>query len=119
MTPLERLNSLDHSKRTAFLAFFGGARHTAQVTRSGLDGQESFPNFGKAECGWIDDRRDFWSRELPALGLIEFSETDPRPARGMVEGSTCWDATITITEEGWEAREAWWAELNGKAEAEA
>lgn len=118
-TPLARLNSLDVQKQRAFLALFAGANRSGQATISGADGQLRFPNFGKAECGWVDDPRDFYSRELPSLGLLEYSETEPRPALGMVPGSTFYTVSIGITADGREAREAWWAEWRTKVDAQA
>lgn len=109
MTPLERLEALDRTKQGAFLALFAGARRTVQVARRGDTGEIIPPTFGKAECGWVDDWRDFYGRELPELGLLEFVEEEPRPALGMVDGSTCWNVTVIITEDGWKAREAYWS----------
>lgn len=108
MTPLERLDALDRTKRNAWLAFFAGARWEMFGSKNGDTGKEYPPHFGKAECEWVDDWRDFWGRELVELGFVTFEETEPRPARGMVPGSTCWDIRITPTAEGREAREAWW-----------
>lgn len=116
VTPLDRLYSLERTKQRAFLALFAGARHTVQVTRRGDTGEVCPPSWGKAECGWVDDWHDFYARELPELGLSEFVEEEPRPALGMVAGSTCWNVTVIITEDGWAAREAYWSPANAKGE---
>lgn len=114
MTPLDRLETLDRTKQHAFLALFAGARHTVQVSRRGDTGEIIPPSWGKAECGWVDDWQDFYGRELPQLGLIEFFEEEPRPAPGMVAGSTCWNVSVIITEDGRAAREAYWSPAPAK-----
>lgn len=111
MTPLEKLEGLDRTKRHAFLALFAGARMPIQVL-TGPDGKEWPVMFGKAECEWVDDWRDFYGRELGELGFATFSETEPRRALGAAPGSMWTHVTITITEEGWLAREAYWNRVN-------
>lgn len=110
MEALGKLNSLSRDKRTAFLAFCAShGRHINLASIDGRDGRLRYPDFGKAECGWIDDPRDFWTRELPALGLVECEETEPKPALGMAPGSVCWRVEVSVTDEGRAAREAYWA----------
>lgn len=75
---------------------------------SGATGVIRYPDFGKAECGWVDDWRDFYKFKLPILRLIEFEETEPRPAPGMIEGSICIEVIVYITDAGREALDAWW-----------
>lgn len=105
--PLEKLESLARTKKLAFLGLFAGARMSIHVfTRP--DGKEFPVKFGKTECELIDDWRDFYKRELPSLGLTTFTETEPRPALGMSPGSTFTLVTVGITDEGWQAREAYW-----------
>lgn len=114
-TPLERLESLDRNKQTAFLALCAAPRRNCQAARSSE--REYLPDFGKAECGWIDDWRDFYQRELVALGLINLHEGMPRPAIGMHPGSVCWDVSIGITEDGIAARDAYYASIREKRAA--
>ena len=107
MTPLEKLNSLPQQKQRAFLAFFAGAWGDLQVCVRGDTGEEMPPFFGKAECEWVPFR-EFWQYELPAMGFTTFEESEPRPARGMVPGSTFTTVHIRVTDEGHAAREAYW-----------
>lgn len=119
MTPLDKLNTLDRTERNAFLAFFAGARGTMQGSRRGDTGEEIKPFFGKAECGWVDDWRDFWGRKLVELGFVTFEEGDPTPALGMVQGSVCWTIEIRATDEGLQAREDYWADWRKSVDARA
>lgn len=112
MTPLEKLNSLDRDKHSAFLAFC-----TSQARGDVVSFNGKCPHFGKAECQWLDDWREFWERELPALGFTTFAEGEPKPALGMVAGSTFTEIQIHITAEGWEAREAYWAAFRDRSAA--
>ena len=111
MTPLEKLDSLEVIEQNAFLAFFAGACGSLRVFRRGDTGEEIRPSFGKAECEWVPFR-EFWQKRLVALGFVEFEESEPRPAFGMVAGSTFTDVTIRITDEGYAAREAYWEETH-------
>ena len=122
MTPLQKLRTLTLTEQTAFVALFAGARLTAQVAKVGnipsgtrLPGEVIAPSWGKAECGWVDDWHDFYSRKLPELGLTTWHEEEPRPALGMAEGSTCWNVSIGITDEGHDARDAYWDALKSHA----
>lgn len=117
MTPLEKLNSLDEKEQDAFLAFFAGARGNLFGSRRGDTGEEMKPKFGKAECEWVSDWRDFWGRKLVELGFVTFKQTNHKPALGMVPGSTCWDIQIRVTDEGWQAREDYWADWNTAVDA--
>jgi hypothetical protein len=119
MTPLEELNTLTRTERTAFLAFFAGARSNLFGSRCGDTGQERPPSFGKAECEWVDDWRDFWGRKLVELGFVTFEETEPREAKGMIAGSTCWDIYIRVTEKGFQAREDYWTDWRAAVDAQA
>ena len=107
MTPLEKLKMLDHQEQLAFLAFFAGAQHNLTAFVRGDTGEQMGVSFGKAECEWVPFR-EFWQDKLPALGFVIFTEGEPRPARGMVEGSTLTKINITPTDEGRAARDAYW-----------
>lgn len=113
MTPLDRLKSLDYRKQRAFLALFAGAR-TDWQTRSDTD---AMPFTGKSECEWIKPWRAFWQDELPALGLVTFTESAPFPTPGAIydSGTTI---TIGVTDDGRAAREAWWADWRAKVDAQ-
>ena len=109
MTPLEKLDSLDRVKQNAFLGLFAGASSHWR-TRSDTD---AMPFTGKHECQQVEPWRDFWQRELVELGLITFEEGEPFPTPGATfDSSTI--ITIGVTEEGWEAREAFWARVNDR-----
>lgn len=111
---LERLNALPRDKRSAFLALFAGAHREISIFIS-PEGLKERPFFGKAECEWVEDWEDFYTRELPALGWIKFIPTEPKPALGMKPGWTYINAVIEITEDGWNARESFWRSVNERA----
>lgn len=113
MTPLEKLDTLPPDERRAFLALFAGAKSTWR-TRSDTD---AMPFTGKAECEWISPWRPFWQEKLPALGFITFTEGAPFPTPGATFDSST-EVTIEVTDEGSEAREAWWNRLHAKVAAE-
>jgi len=106
-TPLDRFLSLPMKERTAFLAFFAGARCNLQGSWQADKNLARTPSFGKAECEWVDF--DFWRYKLPGLRLTTYAEGEPRCALGMVPGSVVWDITIGVTEDGWAARDAYLA----------
>lgn len=102
---LEKFDALTSDKQNAFLALFAGARHNIMIFIN-PDGKRERPHFGKAECEWIDDWEDFYTRELPSLGWIKFEIiTDPKPALGMKPGWTYIEAQIEITPDGQSTRE--------------
>lgn len=100
---LEDLLAMTTTKRSAFLGLFAGAN------RSWRSFNGEAPNIGKAECEWVDDWRDFYSRELVDLGWLTFTESEPRPALGMAPGSTVTSIDIEITADGRNIREAYWS----------
>jgi hypothetical protein len=107
-SPLERLLSLTRQEQTAFLAFFcGGFRGNMQGAWRADTGKQIPISFGKAECEWPDF--DLWRFKLPGLRLTTFEEGARRCALGMTAGSVVWPITIRVTEDGHEAREAYWA----------
>lgn len=115
-TPLERFQSLTSQEKTAFLALFAGARRTLQGAWSS-DGERLIPiSFGKAECEWVSF--DLWRYKLPGLRLTTYSEGDRRVALGMAPGSVVWDIYIGVTDDGREAREAYWSGLKEQADAD-
>ena len=105
-TPLQRLKSLSTKEQNAFLALFAGGRCNLQGAYRADTGQTIPVSFGKAECEWVDF--DLWRYKLPGLRLTNYSEGPRRVALGMAPGSVVWDITIEVTEDGWEARNAYW-----------
>lgn len=114
MTPLEKLDNLSAKECRTFLALCAARQRNAQATRD-ADGRERLPDFGKAECGWVDDWRDYYGRLLLEIGFAILTESEPRPALGMAPGGVCWDVDVQITEAGWQAREDWWDRLNRRS----
>lgn len=112
-TPFERFESLSRDEKTAFLALFAGVRSRLQGRWSPSRGT-SQPSFGKAECEWANF--DLWRFKLPGLRLTTYEEGPRKVALGMEPGSVCWDIHISVTEDGWEARETYWANLRSKRE---
>lgn len=106
-TPLERLMSLSRQEQGAFLALFAGGRTELQGFWRSDTEEEMMPSFGKAECEWVDFRK-VWCGKLPGLRLIQIEEGPRKCALGSFPGSAVWPITITITEDGWSAREAYW-----------
>jgi hypothetical protein len=107
-TPHERLMSLTQQERTAFLAFFAGARGNLQGAWSPEIGLIPI-KFGKAECEWPSF--DLWRYKLPGLRLVNYEEGPRRVALGMSPGSVVWDVRIWPTDDGFEARETYWANI--------
>ena len=108
-TPLERLESLFEFEKTAFLAFFAGGRGNLQGAWS-ADSARMIPiSFGKAECEWVSF--DLWQYKLPGLRLTNYSEGERRVALGMAPGSVVWDINIIATNDGWDAKNAYWAQF--------
>lgn len=108
MTDLSEFDALSDKEQSAFLALFAGVLGTLCVATRGDTGEEMSPSFGKAECEWVPFRPT-WQEKFPALGWIIFEETEPKPALGMVAGSTFTNVTIHVTHLGHEVREAYWA----------
>jgi hypothetical protein len=106
-TPLERFRSLDRQEQSAFLALFAGARRTLQGAWRADTGKQVPISFGKAECGWPDF--DLWRFKLPGLRLTTYEEGPRRAALGMSPGSVVWSIYIDVTDDGKEAREAFWS----------
>lgn len=98
--------TMTREERTAFNAFFRGARSRIQIAVRGDTGEMIRPSFGKAECEWVPFY-ETWRDKFPALGLTTFEETEPKPALGMADGSTITYATITVTDAGFDAYEAY------------
>jgi hypothetical protein len=105
-TPLERLESLTEDEQGAFLALFSGGRCHLQGAWSSERGLSRI-SFGKAECDWADF--DLWRYKLPGLRLTNYEEGPRKAALGMAPGSVVWSITIRVTDDGLEAREAYWA----------
>ena len=103
MTPLEKTMTLDRTRQSAFLGLFAGAK-SRWMTRSDTD---AMPFTGKHECQQVEPWRDFWQRELPALGFITFTESEPFPTPGAVFDTATW-IDIAVTDEGRDARDAYW-----------
>lgn len=87
MTPLDSLNSLDRTKHTAFLALFAGA-HSCITIFTKADGRKIAPNFGKAECEWVEDWENFYFKELVDLGLMKPELINEGIAKGGSLGET-------------------------------
>lgn len=104
-------DNLTHREEGAFLAFFAGARSKLMCFVRGDTGEAMAPSFGKAECEWVPFR-ETWQVKFPALGLTTFEESDPRPALGMVPGSTFTEIHIGVTDFGRAVREAYWQDLH-------
>lgn len=104
-TPLERLESLSSGEQSAFLALWAGARRKLQGSWTPERGL-GLPSFGKAECEWVNF--DLWRYKLPGLRLTNYEEGRRRVALGMMPGSVVWDILISLTDDGIEAREAFW-----------
>jgi hypothetical protein len=111
MTDLTAFDALSHSEQSAFLALFAGARGNLFVAVRGDTGEEMAPSFGKAECEWVPFRPT-WQEKFPALGWTTFEESEPKPALGMVKGSTYTEVQIHVTHLGRAVREAYWARLD-------
>lgn len=107
-TPLERLQSLSHQEQTAFLALFAGARGTLQGSWRADTGKAFKPSFGKAECELVGF--DLWQFKLPGLRLTTYEEGPRKVALGMAPGSVFWEIKISVTDDGWIARDAYWKE---------
>lgn len=119
-TPLERLQSLPKVKETAFLALFAGAKTHIVIYRH-KDGAVREPFWGKAECEWVEDWENFYFRELVDLGLMKPEKLRNFPALGMGDG-TDWigeEWKMQITDEGFDAREAWWKDWSEKVDRRA
>jgi hypothetical protein len=108
-TPLERFMSLDDQEQSAFLALFAGARGTLQGAWRADLGKQVPVSFGKAECEWPDF--DLWRFKLPGLQLTTYEEGPRRVALGMSPGSVVWPIYIGVTDDGREAREAYWGKV--------
>lgn len=104
-TPLERLESLARQEQRAFIALFHGGRGVLQGAWRADTDKELPPKFGKAECEWADF--NLWRCKLPGLRLTTYEEGPRRCALGMSPGSVVWDITISITDDGHEAYEAY------------
>lgn len=109
-TPLERFDSLSPQEQSAFLAFFARSRCILQGSWS-PDRGLSHVSFGKAECEWVG--LDFWRYKLPGLRLTNYQEGPRRPALGMTPGSVVWEIYIQPLDDGYAAREAFWARRQG------
>lgn len=107
------IDALDRVERTAFLAMFAGAR--CRVVS--FNGER--PSFGKAECEWVEEWRDFYGVRLSGAGLVAFEEEAPKPALGMHKGSTYINLVIAATGLGYAVREAWWKRWNEQVDAAA
>lgn len=107
-TPLERLQSLPREEQRAFVALFAGARGTLQGSWRADTGKEFAPSFGKAECKWVNF--DLWRVKLPGLRLTTYEEGPRRVALGMTPGSVVWPIFIGVTDDGREARDAYYGE---------
>lgn len=112
--PLERFESLTHQEQSAFIALFAGGRTHLQGAWSPERGAFHI-SFGKAECEWVG--MDFWRYKLPGLRLTNYEEGPRRCALGMAVGSVVWDIYITVTEDGRQAREGYWAETRERSRA--
>jgi hypothetical protein len=109
-TPLEKLKSLTRQEQTAFIALFAGARMPIQLMYREADMKlHHDPKFGKAECEWVPFF-EFWRDKLPALGLATYEEGAPFPLPGAIAGHVGTRVNIIPTDEGIEAREAYWNE---------
>ncbi len=106
---LAYLDSLQATERRAYLGLFAGARGTLTVFSD-----QKAPSFGKAECEWVEDWRDFYLDRLVKAGFLTFTETEPKPARGGHPGVTWTTVELQVTQLGWDVREAWWDRLNAK-----
>jgi hypothetical protein len=109
-TPLQRLQSLTENEQSAFMALFAGARTTLQRAWCGAAERLLPLSFGKYECECVS--LDLWRYKLPGLRLTNYSEGERRAALGMALGSVVWDVYISVTPDGWAAREAYWADLD-------
>lgn len=111
MTDLTAFDALSPDEQSAFLALFAGARGNLFVAVRGDTNEEIAPSFGKAECEWVPFRPT-WQEKFPSLGWTTFEESEPKPALGMVPGSTYTDVTIHVTHLGHEVRNAVWRRLD-------
>lgn len=102
--------NLTREEASAFLALFGGAWSNLRCFRKPT-GEEWPVSFGKAECEWVPFR-ETWQHRFPALGLTTFEESEPKPALGMVEGSTWTEIHIGVTDFGRGVRDAFWNTVN-------
>lgn len=95
------LRDLTDTERHAFMAWFaGGNTHVTKYANRDL------VFFGKAECEWVPF--DFWLTKLPALGLITITEERRGIAKGAIGQPEFVEYEITATDDGFDAREAWW-----------
>lgn len=98
---LSSLRNLTSTERNAFLGWFaGGNTHVTKYAN------HDFVFFGKAECEWVPF--DFWLTKLPALGLITITEERRGIAKGAIGQPEFVEYKITATDDGFDAREAWW-----------
>lgn len=106
-TALEKFQALPDDKRSAFLALFAGAfRHIMIFINA--DGTKRPPFWGKAECEWIKDWENFYFKELPDLGFMKPRMEEEGVAKGSTPGTTWQKWDMLITDEGHDAREAYW-----------
>ena len=117
-TPLERLHALPKVKETAFLALFAGA-HSRITIFTKADGRKGAPHWGKAECEWVEDWENFYFHELVDLGLMKPELIKEGVAKGGSPGETWQEWKMQITDEGFDAREAWWADWEKKVKERA
>ena len=118
-TPLQRLQALSPVKEAAFLALFAGARSYITIFRH-KGGTVKPPHWGKAECEWVDDWEDFYFRELVDLGLMKPKKERTFSALGLGDG-TDWTGEeweMLLTDEGFSACEAWWADWKDQVDAQ-
>ena len=117
--PLDRLRSLPKEKVSAFLALFAGARSYITIYQH-EDGTVRPPSWGKAECEWIEDWKGFYFGELVELGFMQPERVREFPALGMGNGKE-WrgeEWCMRITDDGHDAREAYWAGWKARIEEE-
>lgn len=118
ITPLQKLRNLPRDKQRAFLALFAGARTHITIYRH-KDGTVKRPKWGKAECEWVEDWQAFYFRELVDLGFMKPEKLHTFTALGMGNG-TDWTGEeweMQITDDGFAAREAWWADWRARIDA--
>lgn len=101
-------DALNRKEQTAFLALFGGASFPWTMYDDG-----KCPFIGKAECEWVENWRDFYSKRLVDAGLFYWEEGDSGLALGMVlkdngEYHTWTKVDCGPTNLGLEVRNAYW-----------